>query len=79
MSLMYAQQGPNARFDKPFCELNLDATQAKCFRDYRDWCCNGTTSFYEQAKEFIHVFTVPSEYFHNLTMPRPSRKPKAVQ
>lgn len=38
MSLLYATE-------KTFCEVNPEATEMQCFKDFSSWCCQGLTKF----------------------------------
>jgi hypothetical protein len=28
---------------KEFCDVNVNATEMRCYRSFLDWCCNGTS------------------------------------
>ena len=62
MNMMFAKSETDRRIDKPYCELDPEATQIHCYTDYKDWCCNGKTAFYltqRKKQEYIHVPKVP--------------------
>lgn len=52
MSLTLAQ-------GRHFCEVNLNATAMQCYNSFRDWCCNGNSTFslegIKQRYEYIRM------------------------
>jgi hypothetical protein len=62
MSMMYARPLNERRIAKPYCELDPEATEMRCFSSYSDWCCNGKTAFYldqKKKQEYIQIPHVP--------------------
>jgi hypothetical protein len=51
MSLVLATLKESRKAMHPYCELNPAGTDMRCYQDFREWCCIGTTSF---SLEGIH-------------------------
>eukprot|EP00545_Synedropsis_sp_CCMP1620_P002810 CAMPEP_0119008598 /NCGR_PEP_ID=MMETSP1176-20130426/3812_1 /TAXON_ID=265551 /ORGANISM="Synedropsis recta cf, Strain CCMP1620" /LENGTH=481 /DNA_ID=CAMNT_0006960959 /DNA_START=159 /DNA_END=1604 /DNA_ORIENTATION=+ len=45
MSLAYATKEEHRIFPKPFCEVNYNATDIRCYKDFQEWCCEGDGQF----------------------------------
>jgi hypothetical protein len=54
MSLVLATSKDSRKVMHPYCELNPTVTEMRCYEDFREWCCIGTTSF---SLEGIHQRT----------------------
>ncbi|GKY96995.1 hypothetical protein MPSEU_000658300 [Mayamaea pseudoterrestris] len=62
MSMQFARPKSERKIAKPYCELDPEATEMRCYDTYSDWCCKGKTAFYmtqKKKEEYIHVPKVP--------------------
>jgi hypothetical protein len=66
MSLALAKLVPERQHQRPFCEVNPSATEIKCFRDFKEWCCKGTTKFILDGIQSYDYLRMPPEHFPNL-------------
>ena len=75
MSLVLATPKESRKVAKPFCEINLAATDMRCFEDFRDWCCAGSTKFslsgIHQRYEYMRMPTKDLDLSKYKTQPRP--------
>jgi len=44
MILSYAREYPRV-FPRPFCEVNYNATDIRCYESFPEWCCEGIGQF----------------------------------
>jgi hypothetical protein len=45
MSLVLATPEESRKVSHPYCEFNPSGEAMQCYKDYRDWCCTGKTSY----------------------------------
>ena len=45
MSLVLATPQDSRKVAKPFCEMDTNANEMRCYRNFQEWCCTGDTRF----------------------------------
>lgn len=59
MILAYAQSPETRVYDRPFCEVNSNATDVRCFQDFMEWCCESLGTFFfppmNQRYDYLRV------------------------
>eukprot|EP00541_Cyclophora_tenuis_P002059 CAMPEP_0116540868 /NCGR_PEP_ID=MMETSP0397-20121206/178_1 /TAXON_ID=216820 /ORGANISM="Cyclophora tenuis, Strain ECT3854" /LENGTH=114 /DNA_ID=CAMNT_0004064771 /DNA_START=28 /DNA_END=372 /DNA_ORIENTATION=- len=46
MTMSYAQPVDSRVYERPFCEVNGNATEIRCFKDFMEWCCESYWDFF---------------------------------
>ena len=59
MFLAFAQSPGTRVYDRPFCEVNGNASDVRCFKDFMEWCCESFGAFFfhplNQTSDYIRV------------------------
>jgi hypothetical protein len=61
LSLVLATPQESRKAMHPYCELNPTGTAMRCYQDFREWCCTGTTSFSLEGIQRHDYLRMPPE------------------
>jgi hypothetical protein len=61
MALSLGRPKAQRRVTTPFCEVDQNATEMRCYNDVHDWCCNGNTQFILEGIQKYEYIRMPSE------------------
>jgi hypothetical protein len=61
MSLVLATSKESRKAMHPYCELNPTGTDMRCYQDFREWCCIGTTKFSLEGIQRVDYLRMPPE------------------
>lgn len=59
MQIVLATDEANRVVAHPYCEVNPDATEMRCYSDFADWCCRGRTVFSLQGIQRYDYLRMP--------------------
>ena len=81
MFLAFAQSPGTRVYDRPFCEVNGNASDVRCFKDFMEWCCDSLGSFFfpplRQRYDYVLIpYDVDKQNYQ--FQRRPRNRPGAV-
>ena len=59
MSVALAKAKSLRKVPYTYCEMNPSGSETRCYQDFQEWCCNGTTEFHLKGSTKYEFRKIP--------------------